>query len=134
MRSDQGCSASPTSDENLFVWNATIFGPADTAWEGGLFALRLNFCASYPEKAPGVRFITSMYHPNISKDGAICLDILRGKWSPIYTVNTILASIQSLLSDPNPSSALNHDAAQTYIDNRAEYDKRVRRCAARTVE
>lgn len=29
-----GCSASPHSDENLFVWSATIFGPDETAWEG----------------------------------------------------------------------------------------------------
>jgi hypothetical protein len=27
-----GCSASPTSDENLYVWTATIFGPSDTPW------------------------------------------------------------------------------------------------------
>ena len=30
----QGCSASPYGDENLFVWNATVFGPEDTPWEG----------------------------------------------------------------------------------------------------
>jgi len=33
----EGCSASPHGDENLFVWGATIFGPDDTAWEGGIF-------------------------------------------------------------------------------------------------
>lgn len=27
-----GCSASPISDSSLFVWGATIFGPADTPW------------------------------------------------------------------------------------------------------
>ena len=29
----QGCSASPHSDDNLFVWGATIFGPDETPWE-----------------------------------------------------------------------------------------------------
>lgn len=29
-----GCSASPHSEDNLFVWSATIFGPDETAWEG----------------------------------------------------------------------------------------------------
>ena len=36
-----GCSASPHSDDNLFVWSATIFGPDETAWEGGVFSLRM---------------------------------------------------------------------------------------------
>ena len=30
----EGVSASPINDENLFVWNASIFGPDDTPWEG----------------------------------------------------------------------------------------------------
>jgi hypothetical protein len=27
-----GCSASPSSDSDMFVWAASIFGPADTPW------------------------------------------------------------------------------------------------------
>jgi hypothetical protein len=32
-RALQGCSASPHSEDNLFVWGATIFGPDETPWE-----------------------------------------------------------------------------------------------------
>ncbi len=28
----EGCSASPATEDNLFVWTASIFGPNDTAW------------------------------------------------------------------------------------------------------
>jgi hypothetical protein len=30
----QGASAAPVHDDNIFVWNATIFGPSETCWEG----------------------------------------------------------------------------------------------------
>ena len=41
-----------------------------------------------------VRFVCSMYHPNVYGDGQICLDILQNNWSPIYDVSAVLTSIQ----------------------------------------
>lgn len=132
--SPEGCSASPLNDENLFVWGATIFGPSETAWEGGIYSLRLTFTEAYPEKPPRVRFTSEMFHPNVYTDGTLCLDIIQDKWSPIYTVNTILTSIQSLLTDPNPSSPANPEAASLYTSDKAAYNKKVRRCASKSVE
>lgn len=54
----------------------------------------MQFPESYPEKAPKVKFVTEMFHPNIFADGTLCLDIIQDKWKPIYTVSTILMSIQ----------------------------------------
>ena len=31
----QGCSAAPLNDDNPLVWAGSLFGPADTPWEGG---------------------------------------------------------------------------------------------------
>jgi ubiquitin-protein ligase len=45
-------------------------------------------------------------------DGTLCLDIIQDKWSPTYTVCSLLASIQSLLTDPNASSPANPEAAR----------------------
>ena len=59
-------------------------------------------------------------------DGAICLDILQKQWSPIYDVCAILTSIQSLLSDPNPNSPANSEAARLFLENRREYNRRVK--------
>ena len=50
-----------------------ILGPDDTPWEGGTFKLLLEFSEDYPNKAPSVRFLTKMFHPNIYNDGQICL-------------------------------------------------------------
>jgi ubiquitin-conjugating enzyme E2 A len=58
-------------------------------------------------------------------DGAICLDILQNQWSPIYDIAAVLTSIQSLLTDPNPNSPANMEAAKLYQENRREYDRRV---------
>jgi ubiquitin-conjugating enzyme E2 A len=122
-----GIFASP-QQENILVWEAVIFGPDDTPWEGGSFKLLLQFSEEYPTKPPMVKFISSMFHPNIYADGKICLDILTNQWSPIYDVHTVLTSIQSLLTDPNPDSPANAEAARLYTENIQEYFKRVKEC------
>jgi len=119
-----GIIANPDAND-LLVWHAVIFGPEDTPWEGGTFKLRLQFLEEYPNRPPVVKFVTKLFHPNIYSDGAICLDILANQWSPIYDVSAILASIQSLLTDPNPNSPANVEAAKLYVENRREYDRKV---------
>ena len=132
--SPAGCSASPANEDNLFQWNATIVGPDESPFEGGIYSLRLQFPDQYPEKPPRVRFVTEMFHPNIFPDGTLCLDIIQDKWKPIYTVGTILMSIQSLLTDPNNDSPANVDAARLLKSDPKAYKKQVRRLAQKSVE
>ena len=116
--------------------------------QDGTFKLSLEFTEEYPNKAPTVKFVTRMFHPNIYADvrrarahitrekissfslslsqGSICLDILQNQWSPIYDISAILTSIQSLLCDPNPASPANSEAARLYQENRREYTIRVK--------
>ena len=121
----QGVSASPV-DMNIFQWQAVMFGPEDTAWEGGTFNLLIDFTEEYPSSPPTVRFVTKMFHPNVYNDGRICIDILKSQWSPIYDTSAILLSIQSLLNDPNPASPANEEAARLFQNDRREYSRRVR--------
>lgn len=121
----QGIQAAPL-DNNVMAWQAVIFGPDDTPWEGGTFKLLLEFTEDYPNKPPIVKFISKIFHPNVYADGKICLDILQNQWSPIYDIAAILTSIQSLLSDPNPASPANAEASQLFEKDRREYNKRVR--------
>jgi ubiquitin-conjugating enzyme E2 A len=99
-------------------WTAVMIGPKDTIWEEGTFKLTLKFTDEYPNKPPQINFTTKMFHPNIYNDGSICLDILKNQWSPIYDVWAVLTSIRSLLSDPNPNSPANNEAAQLFTENR----------------
>mmetsp|Transcript_15138 Transcript_15138/g.32451 ORF Transcript_15138/g.32451 Transcript_15138/m.32451 type:complete len:154 (+) Transcript_15138:1-462(+) len=130
----EGCSASPVDEDNLMIWNATIFGPPETAWEAGVYSLRLTFSDTYPSTAPDVKFTSKVFHPNVYDNGSICLDITSGKWSPVYTIASLLTSIQSLLTDPNVSSPANSEAAKLYTNNKKEYNERVRRYAEKTLE
>ena len=112
--------------ENIMTWYATIQGPPDTPYEKGTFKIRFRFNDDYPVKAPIVDSITPIYHPNFYRDGKICVDILQSEWSPAQNIRTILLSIMSLLSDPNPASPANREAAILYNTNREEYNKTVR--------
>ena len=124
-KTQEGIQATPAGD-SLFNWEAVIFGPDDTVWEGGVFNLIIEFSDDYPNKAPKVKFVTKMFHPNIYNDGSICLDILSHMWSPVYDVSSILTSIQSLLTDPNITSPANNTAAVMYSNNYQEYVTRVK--------
>ena len=115
------CSAGPDGD-NIYSWTATIMGPTETVYEGGLFYLNIEFPQNYPYKPPKVRFITKIYHPNINSSGGICLDILKDQWSPALTVSKVLLSITSLLSDPNPDDPLVPEIAKLYKKNREKHD------------
>jgi ubiquitin-conjugating enzyme E2 D/E len=110
------CSAGPIGDD-MYHWEATIFGPQGTPYAGGCFMLNINFPTDYPFKPPKINFKTLIYHPNIqSKNGGICLDILYPKkWSPALTISKVLLSICSLLDDPNPADPLEPAIADQYL-------------------
>ncbi|KAJ7470375.1 ubiquitin-conjugating enzyme/RWD-like protein [Mycena latifolia] len=115
MSSSPGISAFPKSDGNLFEWVGTIEGPAETIYAGLTFRISISFPANYPYVAPAIKFDTPCFHPNVDiNSGAICLDILQDKWSAVYSVQTILLSLQSLLGEPNNASPLNTDAAAVW--------------------
>ncbi|KAK0561691.1 Ubiquitin-conjugating enzyme E2 4 [Tilletia horrida] len=119
------CSAGPQGD-NMFQWQATIMGPADSPYAGGVFFLNITFPTDYPFKPPKCQFVTKIYHPNINPNGSICLDILRDQWSPALTISKVLLSICSLLTDPNPDDPLVPEYANIYKTDRPRYENTAR--------
>ena len=116
------CSAGTVNDD-LFHWRASITGPEDTPYFGGIFSLDIHFPTDYPFKAPKMNFITKIYHPNINAAGSICVDILRENWSPALTISKVLLSISSLMNDPNPNDPLDVEIADQYKNNRKLFEE-----------
>jgi ubiquitin-conjugating enzyme E2 D/E len=121
----ENCSAGPR-EATMYIWDGMIVGPSDSPYSGGIFRLEIHFPTDYPFKPPKVTFLTKIYHPNISSHGNICLDILKDQWSPALTINKVLLSICSLLTDPNPKDPLVPEIADIYLQNRQQYEETAR--------
>ena len=136
-------------DENDFYkWSVLFTGPEDTIYEGGFFKAILTFPEDFPQNPPEMRFITEMFHPNIYKDGKVCISILHSpgvdvfntqekaeeRWRPSLGVEQILISVISMLNDPNCDSPANVDAAVMFRNNRNDYEKKVRQLALKSMD
>ena len=136
-------------DENDFYkWSVIFTGPEDTIYEGGFFKAILSFPIDFPQNPPEMRFITEMFHPNIYKDGKVCISILHSpgvdvfnsqekaeeRWRPSLGVEQILLSVISMLNDPNCDSPANVDAAVMFRNNRKDYEKKVRQLALKSMD
>ena len=117
----ENCSAGPI-DGDLKIWQATIFGPEETPYYGGVFYVNIEFTDKYPFKPPIVYFKTPIFHCNINSKGDICLDILSKNWSPVLTVGKLLLSICSLLAQPNPDDPLVPSIADLYKNNKGVHN------------
>ncbi|RKO93172.1 ubiquitin-conjugating enzyme/RWD-like protein [Blyttiomyces helicus] len=136
-------------DESIFEWEVGIIGHPQTIYEGGYFLVAcgfildegatLSFPQDYPFNPPTFTFRNEFFHPNVYKNGKLCISILHPpgddpmsgekaeeRWNPTQSVESILLSIVSLLSDPNCSSPANVDAGKMYREDRPGYVAKVK--------
>lgn len=123
----ENVSAGPIHMNNFTVWEATIMGPSNSPYLGGIFKLDIHFPSDYPFKPPHIKFKTPIYHPNINKNGDICLDTVTTNWSPVMNISKVLLSICSLLTDPNPDDPLEPEIADLYKKDIELYKIKARR-------
>lgn len=82
---------------------------------------------SYPFQPVKMKFITKVYHPNVSSaSGAICLDILKDAWSPVLTLKSTLISLQSLLCSPEPNDPQDAEVAKHYMTSKSSFEDTAR--------
>lgn len=124
LKSDppEGIQATPL-DRHCCHWQASITGPQGSPYEGGLLLLYLQIPSSYPMRPPVVRFITKVFHPNISRHGDVGLDSIHHNWSLALTISKVLVSVQSLLTDPYCSVCMEPAIARLYTNSREEFNR-----------
>ena len=109
-----GVKAEAVGDD-MRHWRGALRGPEGTPYDGGLFELDIVIPPGYPFDAPKIKFVTQIWHPNISSvTGAICLDILKKAWTPALTIKTALLSISALLAAPEPDDPQDAEVASQY--------------------
>lgn len=145
-----GVKAVPVTEGNLRHLKGTIQGPAGTCYEGGLFEVDIQIPKQYPFEPPKMKFVTKVWHPNISSQtGAICLvrgekafmahpilyrnsrgnffsflqDILKDQWSPALTIKTALLSLQALMCSPEPGDPQDAQVAKMYTSDRQKFNE-----------
>ena len=103
-------------------------GPPNTPYENGYFLFKLCINKNFPFSPPKFYFISNIFHPNISENGYVSVDIFEeDEWSPaLIDFEKIIISVQSLLDDPNPDIFLNEMAAKLYKEDKSKYDETVR--------
>ena len=106
----------------MFSWGAVVIGPIDTPYANGVFNVDIAFPATYPFKAPNVKFVTKVYHPNInSASGEICADVLKD-WKPTLNVRFVLEVLHSMLSEPSPEGNLEPEIAKVLQDDPEKFN------------
>ena len=122
-----GSSAGPQKKTDIYKWNVIIKGPNKSCYEGGLFKLYLEFPKNYPEDPPKLKFVTKIYHPNISfNDGVVCISSLSSDWDPSSNIIKVIYSIYDLLKKPNLGHGLNQEALSLYQNDYEKFSKKVK--------
>ncbi|XP_067123674.1 ubiquitin-conjugating enzyme E2 K-like isoform X2 [Centruroides vittatus] len=103
-------------NDNYTELKGEIAGAPDTPYEGGNFVLEIKVPETYPFNPPEVRFVTKIWHPNISSvTGAICL--LKDQWTAAMTLRTVLLPLQALLAAAEPDDPQDTVVAKQFKEN-----------------
>lgn len=114
-------------NDNLTELKGEIEGPPDTPYAGGNFILEIKIPETYPFNPPKVKFVTKIWHPNVSSvTGAICLDILRDQWAAAMTLRTVLLSLQALMAAAEPDDPQDAVVARQYKENNSIFIRTAR--------
>ena len=94
-------------EDDLFKGYALIFGPKETLYENGCYLFSFSFTKKYPFEPPVVKFLTgdstTRFHPNLYRNGKVCLSILNTwkgeQWTSCQSIRSVLLTIISIFDN-----------------------------------
>lgn len=125
----EGFTVALPDSASLHTWHITVRPPPTTPYHGGLFGIILTLPSDYPFKAPVIKFITRIYHPNVTDDtvGNVCLAVLKSEnWKPSTKIAAVLEAVRNLLVEPQPDDPLEERIADEYRRDRPTWEKRAK--------
>ncbi|KAF8067680.1 hypothetical protein FPV67DRAFT_1669576 [Lyophyllum atratum] len=108
------------NDKDVSFLKVVIQAPDDIEqcpYKGGCFLLTCDLPAEYPRDAPEIRFVTFILHPNVSKQGKVCVAELGRLWSSDITLKELLSLVYGLLLEPDLENPLEIQASLKYYDD-----------------
>ena len=92
-------------EDDMLKGYAMIVGSEDTPYFGGFYFFELTYPFDYPHSPPTIVYHTNgggvRFHPNLYKNGKVCLSILntwRGEqWTSCQTITTVLLTLCMVL-------------------------------------
>ncbi|KAG6918191.1 hypothetical protein DXG01_015979 [Tephrocybe rancida] len=108
------------NDVDMSFLKVVIQAPDDIEqcpYKGGCFLLTCDLPPQYPRDPPEIRFVTFILHPNVSKQGKVCVAELSRLWSSDITVKELLSLVYGLLLEPDLDNPLEIQASLKYYDD-----------------
>ncbi|KAL7921853.1 ubiquitin-conjugating enzyme/RWD-like protein [Trichoderma austrokoningii] len=125
----EGFTVALPPTDTVHTWHITLQPPATSAFHPGRFGILLTLPTDYPFKPPVVKFVTRLYHPNVTNDslGNVCLGILKPEnWKPSTKIAAVLEAVRNLLVEPQPDDPLEERIADEYRNDRATWEQKAR--------
>lgn len=120
------------AEDSIMNLIGTFTGPPDTPYASGTFTVNISLPPTYPFVPPKMKFATKVWHPNVSSQtGAICLDTLAAKWTPVLTLKTALLSLQALLAVPEPRDPQDAEVAGMMLRDPIGFERKAKEWAVR---